>query len=578
MPTPFIAIALISCVGFFLPIFPGWFDTSELSLASHSLGVSHPTGHPVYLIFSKAFTFLPLGTIAWKTSLASLAALAASLYLIVSIFEKIISTTQYRMHRHVTFALLFAVTLNPLIGLQISRTEIYALACAQVLGIFLLFLLSETKQDRRFHFFASFLFGLGMATHPLIALCSLPCLVPTNKEKWAQIPATTSLTLLGYLSFLYLPLRSWTNPMINWGQPTDFTHLQRVLLAKDYQSFYLPSLNLFDSGVLLGSLLGATFFSFCTLGVFLLFRKVPMKIGVVYMSVLLLNFFGSVFTGVYRQNPDSYGYLMPSLFLMMPLFISGIWYAADCFSNKPLAKRVFIVGILAYFFSNITPAITSWRSHGGETEMSLSRTLLSMHPSSVSYVESDHWLFPFWYRQAVEQQRPDIVVAASGLLGASWYRNQVKAQNQGFLPTMEYWESAAWNQKTFLEVLMENEALQNDLQKNCQNKRARDRIGIHEGLCTQVALNIFQRHLQKKRYQSALIFAEKFLNIPNQRNPTKTCDTIEQVSLPFELKHRNVRTFLPSETHFMREYLLLRLGCGESLLEAEMNLLRGDFF
>src|SRR3989344_9484727 len=46
-------------------------DSGEFIAAVHVLGVAHPPGFPLYLLLAKLFTFIPIGTIAWRVNLLS---------------------------------------------------------------------------------------------------------------------------------------------------------------------------------------------------------------------------------------------------------------------------------------------------------------------------------------------------------------------------------------------------------------------------------------------------------------------------------------------------------------------------
>ena len=55
-------------------------DGGDLITAAATGGVPHPTGYPVYLLLARAFQFLPIGSLAFRTNLLSaLAAATASL-------------------------------------------------------------------------------------------------------------------------------------------------------------------------------------------------------------------------------------------------------------------------------------------------------------------------------------------------------------------------------------------------------------------------------------------------------------------------------------------------------------------
>ena len=46
-------------------------DSGELVTAAATLGVAHPPGYPLWCILGKVFTYLPVGTVAWRVNLLS---------------------------------------------------------------------------------------------------------------------------------------------------------------------------------------------------------------------------------------------------------------------------------------------------------------------------------------------------------------------------------------------------------------------------------------------------------------------------------------------------------------------------
>jgi uncharacterized membrane protein len=46
-------------------------DSGEFQTLAYSLGMSHPTGYPVYILLARLFTLLPLGDPAWRVNLFS---------------------------------------------------------------------------------------------------------------------------------------------------------------------------------------------------------------------------------------------------------------------------------------------------------------------------------------------------------------------------------------------------------------------------------------------------------------------------------------------------------------------------
>ena len=53
-------------------------DSGELISVSHTLGIAHPPGYPLYILVGKIFTFFPAGNIAFRMNLIRLSSTAPS--------------------------------------------------------------------------------------------------------------------------------------------------------------------------------------------------------------------------------------------------------------------------------------------------------------------------------------------------------------------------------------------------------------------------------------------------------------------------------------------------------------------
>jgi hypothetical protein len=194
------------------------------------LGISHPAGFPAYNLIAKAITFLPLGSIAFRVNLFS-ALLACmtlvALYLSAIEIIKICfpeSSSEARIGPALFPPALLAFSspfwFNSLVA------EVYTLhSFFTVLTIYLL-LLWKSKNDSRFLFLAAFCFGLSAGNHGTVAFY-LPAIlvlffVWEKKHKVKNLGITTLFFLIGFSIYLYLPIRSLAEPIIDWGNPETF--------------------------------------------------------------------------------------------------------------------------------------------------------------------------------------------------------------------------------------------------------------------------------------------------------------------------------------------------------------------
>src|SRR5688572_7828838 len=65
-----------------------WLDASELATASVTLGIAHPPGHPIPILLGKLVSFVPLGELAHRVTLASAAAGAAAAAIVAVAAER----------------------------------------------------------------------------------------------------------------------------------------------------------------------------------------------------------------------------------------------------------------------------------------------------------------------------------------------------------------------------------------------------------------------------------------------------------------------------------------------------------
>src|SRR5829696_19628 len=57
-------------------------DGAEFQTLAATLGMAHPTGYPIYLLLGKLFTWLPIGSVAYRVNLLSACAAALALALL----------------------------------------------------------------------------------------------------------------------------------------------------------------------------------------------------------------------------------------------------------------------------------------------------------------------------------------------------------------------------------------------------------------------------------------------------------------------------------------------------------------
>jgi tetratricopeptide (TPR) repeat protein len=271
---------LVSQVTYFLTTQPnvGLLDSGEFLTASVHVGVPHPTGYPLWTIFSHLFTLFPIGNGAWEVNLFSgfCTAIAAGLVALILCNSMRWSGVGDRLAQILAAGWSLALAFSVSMWSQAVIAEVYGTHVLCVM--LLLWVIYRWVRDPAWTMglaWAVFFFSLGMTNHHLtIALSSLPVLVMLLRrrdflaegllylsgtaalvylgfgylsqepaswhasvrflfcvligfafwflwkrrfENWRTGVAILGAVIVGLSPYIYMPLASATNPPMNWG-------------------------------------------------------------------------------------------------------------------------------------------------------------------------------------------------------------------------------------------------------------------------------------------------------------------------------------------------------------------------
>lgn len=586
----FILAVFISAFSIFFYDFPGWFDSAELALSAHTLGVGHPPAQPFYTLLGSWINLLPIGTPSFRLSLLS----STSGVLAVLVFAKLFQCLQNTKHNKETsqlenyiflgFGLL--VLFHVSVSLQLTRVELYSLEVLLLLLSLLSGIRFQLNEDSRWSLLAIFLFGLSFGIQPAVSLMASPLLAlvfihPTQRFiQTRRIAFSLVFFFLSLLLYLYLPLRSIQMPALNWDEPLFFHRFWFAIQAKDYHGS-LRSIQSFSElwttyqKVL--DLIPIPLFLLSGLGAIALWKK-QKKI----ISLILVTTTGSTLAIWGRlefvsKNPDSHGYLSFSLFLIFLLASIG---AKELFLRTRLKRSfcfllAFVLILLSSWRWILNPQ-TTLKAHGGPQAKSLSSFLDQVSPGASIQVSSDHWLFPLWYRSWVEGRRPDVEIIGAGLWPATWYRSQVK-QKYGDTPFprkvwMEYVKK-----KTQKPLFLGHSTLGRStwirFENLCQKITRFDPFAIQRSLCAQILLTWSNQRIQNGFFDEGKNLLEGFVGTSKTKF---SCARPGKIELPYPLYRDFAPPFLVEPDRLESELLLLYMGCGQT--ELAMDLLYKHVF
>ena len=159
-------------------------DSAELQTQAYTLGHTHPTGYPVYVLAARLFTSLVPGEPAWRVNLFSAVCAAvglAFLYLCGRLLGG------WRIAAVIGPATLAVV---PLFWMHAAITELYAPAVLLVAIVMFALLMAAERKDSRWIAGAGVAGGLSLGVHSTVALAAPAALIyvgalPVTK-KWRR--------------------------------------------------------------------------------------------------------------------------------------------------------------------------------------------------------------------------------------------------------------------------------------------------------------------------------------------------------------------------------------------------------
>jgi hypothetical protein len=422
-----------------------FYDSAELALATVQGGLSHPPGHPLYMMLGWLFTHVP--GVSPLVALNALSAIPAALALVpvASLAESMAGPppggVRGRLARYALPALLVILALHAALWEVASRIEVYALA-----AFFALWAVARAAamlagpiagSERAVRWLAPGLtLGLSASVNPVIAVLAAVSLAPAliaalvrRRARWTHGLVLVAGGLAGCLPYLYVPLVAGRRDVFVWGAPTGGEALWRFLTLAEFSHNRYSSLPIIGQHAVewVPWAAGHGLLPLLALGLVahMLWGRLA-GLGRMYMPLSLgLTLLFIWRTSIYHPDIADYlGYLMVPLSLL-GAGVGGL-FARLARLGEGRARLRALAGLLACaLLLDVVLAAPSFfgrTRHRDDAARMLAHGALERAPrDAVLIVASDHWVFPIMYLQEVEGVRPDVVVLARGLSGASWF-------------------------------------------------------------------------------------------------------------------------------------------------------------
>ncbi|MCI0530720.1 MAG: DUF2723 domain-containing protein [candidate division Zixibacteria bacterium] len=435
-----------------------WWDSGDLIANVSVLGIPHRPGFPLYILLAKLWSWIELGgSPAWRVNLFSAVCAALTLALVYLIFQQL-TVERFSSRRQYVLAALVGVGVAAMLGfnysfwIQAVRAEVYSLAV--LLFALMLWLAVRIETAKTFPFksycFFFLLLGLSLTNHPAIAISTFPALLYLVMTSWTKVWNPRNLFwgiilfVAGLSVYLYLPLRSQTNPVFNWLNPADWKgYLQALYSSGNFSRFNSFNAEFLQHLLRIAKLfvqqLGiigfvVALFGFWSLG--------PKRRRWLWFSILatLFNWLTlAALTGEFiPNNPDLHGYLLPSILVWCLAFGWGSvlllnrtyqFFSASVF-NRGLKVAVTGIGLIFILGASAIPFLQSRSAcnlAANDIPEQYARQAAENLPQGAMVIIDNPNLDFLWRGlQYGEGFRTDLVIIDRALLGAGWYEKQLQ--------------------------------------------------------------------------------------------------------------------------------------------------------
>lgn len=459
-------------------------DSGDLVTAAFTFGVPHPSGYPLYTFLGWLLTRTDEMTVAWHMALLSSVPQAITLALITWL--------THRFTKSIGASIFTALLLlgNYVFFLYGVIHEVYALSNLFLVLISVMLLLFQETKKRKWLYWSSFVFGLGLSHHHVVLFLPIVIFVWWFFAKsWARFPRIAmgtvvrciGLTVLGLVPYLYVWVAARGTSIINWDHVTTVDRFIRLFMLTDYGSYKANvGVGEFPAERLLGikaywqfllndfSIPGIVLL---VAGLIYLYRRRPSSFWFFVSAMVTfgpLLFFYASFPLASRFTLGSFEQFLLFSYTLI-IFVAGVgffgiirWISSlKTVFHRKLTPQVCTltgrgVGIVLYAYPIILFVLTIyrfWGFSGDLTAQNLGEDVLrSVAPKSIIFLSGDTTLFTTQYVRYVLGRRTDVVVLQASRIGTPEYADTMKRA----FPFLTY------PQKTGISYIKEFVALQKD--------------------------------------------------------------------------------------------------------------------
>jgi hypothetical protein len=391
-------------------------DSGELTAAAFSIGIPHNSGYPIYVLLGKLFCLIPFGTIGFRVNLMSCFFGAGTVCLAYSL--------TWRMTGSNTGALAgsLVVAFTPIIWLQTVSAEVYTLHAFFVVLLFRLLWWWDEKRELNRILVLAMLAGLSFGNHMQTVMLApgVFFIILSGDKKSLLSPKHLGLITLFFVLplfiYLALPIRTWADAAIHWGDPDSFDRFIAHVTGRSHRNAYFFNKTVWEylSRVKEGvGFIGAQFAVLTIFAVWGWLRLSDRRWKVFFVVVVFFDFFYTVFLNIISLEITPFNLTTAIVFSIL---IGGaiaditkrIEYQASVRRRvKQFGKFSFVAAPLLLLFLNFGICNQSRNYTAYEQAVNVFRTTGF---GDILFVNGDNFVFPVAYARIAERMREDVTL------------------------------------------------------------------------------------------------------------------------------------------------------------------------
>lgn len=466
-----IVLAVVSFLVYLTTVSPslGYWDSSEIAAVLSTLGVTHPTGYPLFTIIGWGIAHVPTGFRPYY-NLNLMVALYCSLsvFFFYRLFVFLLSEKAARLFAFIrnensekphsstnptnpktqiaagtaVLVLAFSRTFwTEAVSLEVYSFHLVFLSLASLLFVKALaeHVVNPGKSADRWWLLFALILGLSFSHHMMMVLLAPAFLtlyftvLGFGRPAWSKIGKAVIPFVAGLSFYLYLPLRAAQGAVMNWGDPDTLHRFWLHISAAQYRfkMFASPEVPIKKLSAFLAAFpaeFGYVPLIFAAAGLVWLCLHTR---RLLVFTILIVA--GCLFYAFNYDFDDPNFYLHVYVATAIWIAFGARWFLALVGTGlKQWSARALCAVVVLFPFDMNYVSVDESQNYAVEDYV---RNLLDPLPPNALILSDDlQGLIPgAYYLQLVEGVRPDVVVVGHGVLAYPWYLEQLEKRYPGLL-------------------------------------------------------------------------------------------------------------------------------------------------